>query len=105
MIFTRAGLVNQGEIETAVRKVEKEFAPDVVHINHSFGEDVVEAPAVFFRILVRDEAAPIARLKELAERISITLRNEARTDENDLHAYFNFRSVSEQRELRDPAWN
>jgi hypothetical protein len=84
MIFTRAGLVNQSEIETAVRKVEKEFAPNVVNINHSFGEDVVEAPAVFFRILVRDEAAPIARLKGLAQRISLALMNEAKTDENDL---------------------
>jgi hypothetical protein len=105
MIFTAAGLVNEAAIESAVRKVEKEFSPDVVRIIHSFGEDVVEAPAVFFRILVRDEAAPIARLKELAQRISLSLRNEARTDENDLHAYFNFRSVSEQQELRDPSWN
>ena len=48
MIFTAAGLVNEGAIESAVRKVEKEFSPDVVRINHSFGEDVVEAPAVFF---------------------------------------------------------
>jgi len=105
MIFTAAGLVNEGAIESAVRKVEKEFSPDVVRINHSFGEDVVEAPAVFFRILVRDEAAPIARLKVLDKRISIALRNEARTDENDLHAYFNYRTVSEQQELRDPSWN
>ena len=104
MIFTRAGLVNQGEIASAVRKVEKEFSPDVVRIRYSFEEDANDYPAVFFRIVVRDEAAPLPRLLELSRRLSLALRNEARTDENDLNAYFNYRSVSEQQELQDPAW-
>ena len=30
MIFTAAGLVNEGAIDFAVRKVEREFSPDVV---------------------------------------------------------------------------
>jgi hypothetical protein len=105
MIFTRAGLVNQTEIETAVRHVEKEFAPDVVRIRYSFGEDWMDEPAVYFRILVRDGAEPINHLKGLAQRISIALRNEARIDENDLHAYFRYRRNSEQQKLQDPAWN
>jgi hypothetical protein len=54
---------------------------------------------------VRDEDAPIAILGVLAQRISLALRNQARTDEAGLHAYFNFRSVSEQQKLQDPAWN
>lgn len=105
MIFTAAGLVNEAAIESAVRKVEKEFSPDVVRINHSFRQDSLDLPAVYFRILVRDEAAPIDHLNGLAQRISKALRNEARTDENDLNAYFRYRRVSEQQKLQDPAWN
>jgi len=105
MIFTAAGRVNEAEIESAVRKVEKDFEPEVDRIRYSFGEDHLDAPAVFFRIVVRDEARPITHLMDLAQRISITLMNEARTDENDLHAYFRYRSVSEQQQLRDPAWD
>jgi len=105
MIFTAAGLVNQGAIDSAVRKVEKEFSPDVVRIVHSFEEDSTGTPAISFRVLVRDEAAPISHLKELAQRLSIALMNAARTDENDLRAYFRYRSVSEQQKLQDPAWD
>jgi hypothetical protein len=105
MIFTAAGLVNQSEIETAVRKVERDFAPDVVRIRHSFGEDSLGAPAIFFRILIRDEAAPVDHLKELAQPVSKALMNETRTNENDLNAYFRYRRVSEQQKLADPAWN
>ena len=46
-----------------------------------------------------------AILRELAQRLAITLMNEARTDENGLHAYFDFRSLSEQQKLRDPVWD
>ena len=105
MIFTAAGLLNQTEIDSAVRKVEKEFSPQVVRILHSFGEDVNGYPSVFFRIVVRDEDAPIAHLWELSRRLSVALMNEARTDENDLRAIFNYRSVSEQQKLQDPAWD
>jgi hypothetical protein len=105
MIFTAAGLVNEAEIESAVRKIEQEFSPDVVRIGYTFADDSTGAPAIFFRILVRDEAAPIAHLKQLAQRISLALMNEARTDENDLRAVFNYRTVSEQQKLQDPAWD
>jgi hypothetical protein len=30
--------------------------------------------------------------------------NEAKTDENGLYSYFDFRTVSEQNALQDPAW-
>jgi hypothetical protein len=51
MIFTAAGLVNEAAIESAVRKIEKEFSPDVVHINHSFGDDSTGARLFFFASL------------------------------------------------------
>jgi hypothetical protein len=53
---------------------------------------------------VRDEAAPITRLKGLARRLSLSLMNEAKTDENDLRAYFDYRGVSERQKLQDPEW-
>jgi len=48
MIFTAAGRLNEAEIETGVRKVEKDFAQEVVRIRYSFGEDHLDAPAAFF---------------------------------------------------------
>ena len=48
------------------------------------------SPSIFFRILVHDEEAPAARLHELAQRLSVALMNDARTDENGLHAVLQF---------------
>ena len=96
--------IHQDAIQAAVLKVEKSYSPQVVRISHSFGEDSSGAPAIFFRILVLDEAAKATILGELAQRLSIALMNEARTDENGLRSYFDFRSVSEQQRLRDPNW-
>ena len=104
MPFVPTAFVHQGALNSAIRTVESSFASQVVHIRHSFGEDSSGAPSVFFRILVRDEAAPIVHLREFAHRISIALMDAARTDENGLHAYFDFRSVSEQARLHEPDW-
>ena len=101
MTVAVSGLVNQGEIASAVRKVERNFSLQVVRIRHSYGDDGTGAPAVYFRILVSDEVAHQPQLREVSRRLAI----EARTDENGLRAYFDFRSVSEQQELQYPAWN
>ena len=105
MALSAPAFVHQDEINSAVLKVERSFSPQVVRIGRSFGEDATGAPAIFFRVLVSDEAAPNAILRELAQRLAIALMNEARTDENGLHAYFDFRSLSEQQKLRDPDWD
>ena len=105
MAFRASGFVHQGAINSAVRSVESTFSSQVASIGHSFGEDATGAPSIFFRVLVRDEAAPTSHLRELSQRLAIALMNEARTDENGLHAYFDFRSVSEQQKLRDPDWD
>jgi hypothetical protein len=105
MSLTATGYVNRGAISSAVRDVERAFSPQVVRIGHSFGEDSAGYPAIYFRILVRDEVAPVAHLKDLARRLGIALMNGVKTDENGLHAYFEYRSVAEQEKLRDPDWD
>lgn len=105
MALTATGYVNRGAISSAVRDVERAFSPQVVRIVHSFGEDNTGYPAIYFRILVRDEDAPVAILFEHSQRLSLALMNGVRTYENGLNAYFNYRSVSEQEKLRDPDWD
>jgi hypothetical protein len=104
MPLTPTGYVHQQEIKSAIQRVESRFAQQVDHINYSFGENLIGAPSIFFRAVVRDEASQTDRLLELAEQVAISLMNEAKTDENGLYAYFDFRSVAEQAKLQDPAW-
>ena len=105
MALIASPFVHRGPINSAIQKVEELFSSQVVRINYSLGEDGTESPSIFFRILVRDEAAPVAYLKELSQRLAVALMNEVKTEENGLHAYFDFRSVSEQEMLRDPVWD
>jgi len=98
------GFIHQTQVEKAIRRAERFLAPEVVPIRYSFDDDWSGEPSVFFRILLTDTASDPATLSEVAQRISMRLADEARTDEIGLHAYFNFRSESEQAAIKDPAW-
>ena len=106
MALTAAGFVNQAAIDSAVRKVEGVFAPQVVRIRYTLENNHYGDPSIFFRVLVNDDAADdIRHLFELSKRISNTLVNEAQTYEIGLEPYFSYRTVSEQEKLRDPVWD
>ena len=105
MTLTKLTAANQDAMNSAVLQVAQDFSSQIEHIRTSFGEDSTDAPAMFFRILVRDEFAPVDLLLPLAQRLTITLMNQVGTDEYGLRAYFDFRSVSEQRKLQDLDWD
>jgi hypothetical protein len=98
------GLADRLEIEAGVQRATQTLAPTVVRIRYDFGEDWTGDPSIFFRIVLADEAAKKTKLSDMAQTISLTLMREVKTDEQGLHAYFNFRSLSEQATLNEPAW-
>jgi hypothetical protein len=104
MAFIPTAFLDQRALDSEIRNVENSFSSQVVHIRYSLDEDSSGAPAIYFRVLVRDEFAPIVHLREIVLKISIALMNAAATDRNGLHPYFQFRSVSEQARIRDPDW-
>jgi hypothetical protein len=99
-----SGWVNQAQIASGVKKAEATLAPDVVRIRYSFGSDWTGDPSIFFRIVLSDDASRKTQLSETAQRVALTILNEVDTEQLGLHCYFNFRSLSEQAELREPAW-
>jgi hypothetical protein len=103
MPLAPAGFVHPQEIESAIERVKSSFAPQIDHINYNFGENWIGAPSIFFRILVRDEDFQ-DRVVDLLTKISISLMNEAKTDEYGLYAYFDMMSASGQAKLQEPAW-
>jgi hypothetical protein len=99
-----SGLVRQGKFEEAVQRAENALKPEIVRIRYSLGNDWTDDPSIFFRILLSDDASRPNRLQEVAERVTQHIIQEVRSEEYGYHAYFNFRSNSEQEKLRDPAW-
>jgi hypothetical protein len=104
MAIVASEFVHQGAIETAIAKASAALAPDVVRIRYSLGEDWTGSGAGFFRVVLSDNASRRNRLRDIAKRVKATLFAEVQPDELGLQTYFNFRSVSEQNQLREPAW-
>jgi hypothetical protein len=87
-----------------VRRAAQSLGADVVNINFKIGFDEMGSASIFFNIVLTDEASRPARLRVVAQHVSLTLMNQLKTDENGVHAYFNFRSQSEVASFKDPAW-
>ena len=96
-------IAKRPEINAAVSEVVRLLAPDVVHIRYDIGQDWSGDWAVFFRIVVSDEASRM-RLREVATEVVWRLADRLDFSSMGLFPYHNFRSVSEQAVLREEAW-
>ncbi len=90
-----------------VDEVAKKFPNEVVRIRHSFSRDWDGDPAIYFRIVFTDDAVKRYPLSELTHRIKDALINDLAlfTSEYSVYIpYFNFRTKTEQDEVKSPEW-
>jgi hypothetical protein len=89
-----------------VDEVARKFPDEVIRIRHSFSRDWDGDPAIYFRVLLTDNARRHNRLSELTERIGNVLVKDLALYEQ--HAeyipYFSYRTKTEQDELKNPEW-
>jgi phosphoribosylaminoimidazole-succinocarboxamide synthase len=95
---------NTPKLQADVRRAARSLAADVVNIKFEIGFDVMGFASIFFNIVLTDEASRPDRLRFVAQHVALTLINQLKTDENGVHAYFNFRSQSEVARIKDLAW-
>ena len=99
------GLVEQSKVTAGVRRAERALAPDVIHIRHTFALDWTGEPSLFFRILLSDAASAPNKLRQTMQKIEGRILADIKADDLGLQTYFNYRSKSEQAQLRDPIWD
>jgi hypothetical protein len=90
-----------------VDEVARKFPGEVVRIRHSFSRDWDGDPAIYFRIVLTDEAVERYPLSELTGRIRDALVKDLALYESELSVYIPysyFRTKSEEDELKDPEW-
>jgi hypothetical protein len=102
-VYVPSAVTKQAEIEAAILRVEQIAGPDVVRIRYEIAEDWSGQWAIFFRIVLTDDAAR-ERLREAADKIVWGLSRELDFPSMGVFPYHNFRSLSEQATLREPAW-
>jgi len=102
-MFTPPAVSKQEEIDAAIENVVCALGPDVVRIRYEIAEDWSRQWAIFFRIVLTDDAAR-RRLREVAPKVVWGLAQELDFPGLGVYPYHNFRSVSEQAMLQEPAW-
>lgn len=102
-MYLPSAATNTPRIDEAVTEVARLLAPDVVHIRYDIGRDWAGDWAIFFRVVLSDEASK-ERLREAATQVVWRLAERLDFPAMGLFPYHNFRSVSEQAVLREEAW-
>jgi hypothetical protein len=93
------------KIVTGVDKATKALAPDVVRVRFSIDDDWSGDESIFFRVVLSDEASEIGRLYDVSQRVQAAIEDEVKAQELGLQTYFNFRSLSETKQLKDASWD
>ena len=98
-----SAITRQPEINAAISEVVRLLAPDVVHIRYVIDQDWSGDRAIFFRVLLSDDASR-NRLREVTTQVVSLLSERLDFAAMELFPYHNFRSQSEQTTLMEAAW-
>ena len=102
-MYLPSAVAKQADIQAAIRDVERALAQDVVRIRYDISEDWSGEWAIFFRVVLSDDAAR-RRLRNTANKVVLELARRLDFPGMGVHPYHNFRSASEQAEMREEAW-
>jgi hypothetical protein len=102
-MYLPSAAANTPRIDEAVSEVVRSLALDVAYIRYDVGWDLSGDPAIYFRVVLSDEAAE-KRLMNVADEVVRRLAERLDFASMGLYPYHNFRSVSEQAVLREEAW-
>jgi hypothetical protein len=101
-MLSPSGIVPESKVNAAISDVYRQMR-DVRRIRFDIGTDWSGDDAVFFRILISDDAAR-TRLRETMALVVGMLESILNLEAIGLHVYHNVRSESEQAVLREKSW-
>ncbi len=98
------GTGEQPQINAAVVAVTRELSPDVHHIRFEIADDWSGQTALYFRVVLSDEASKKPKLREIVAKVAWMISERLDLPELGLFPYFDFRSESEQAQLNQTEW-
>ena len=105
MAMATGAFVNRRQLEAEIQQAISKLGPEAHQVFYRFEDDSTGEPSIFFRVVLSDEAVQQSTLAKTTGNIMMQLFDEIEPVANwGLHAYFNFRSRSEQDERFDPDW-
>ena len=97
-------IAQRSDLDKQVQETTESFPGEIVRIRYSRSHDWNGDPAIFFRVLLTDQASRADVLADVTGRIMGKLFDELQLGESSYHPYFYFRNKSEQDKLSDPEW-
>jgi hypothetical protein len=99
-----SAITKQPEINAAVVELVRELSPRVRHIRYDIAPDWSGQWAIFFRVLLSDDASSGSSLRDVTTQVVWRMSERLNLPELGLFPYFDFRSESEQAGLNEPEW-
>lgn len=103
-MYIPTAIAHQPGINAVLAEVVQEMSPRVLHIRYEIGQDWSGDSAIFFRVLLSDEASRPHVLRQITTSIGQRIAEKIDLAGLGLRPYFNFRSRSEQEKMQEPAW-
>lgn len=104
-MYVPKGVAEQEQLAAAIAKVEQMLGEDVVRLRYTIGTSWSGEPAIYFRVLLSDEASRRDRLHKVATHVRAVIQEHLDPLNSwDLFPYFSFRSQTEQDTMKEPAW-
>ena len=97
--------VQQAQLDEAVGNLKPELGSDVVTLRYTLGQDWSGEPAIFFRVVLSEQASRRDQLRSSTKQIENTIMQRLQPlEEWGVLPYFSFRSMAEQAALQEEAW-
>jgi hypothetical protein len=97
-------VAKQQQVSEAINAVVAELDLAVQRINYEIAQDWDGRWAIFFRVLLSDEASSQSQLRGVAPSVVWRMSDKLDLPNLGLLPYFDFRSQSEQLARKEPAW-
>ena len=106
LLLVRNGFVNEEQVDKAITRFVPQLGRDVVRVRYEISTDWIGADAIFFRVVLADQAASDDRLGKVTTRIRSALQDKLKPFERwGLIPYIHFRSKSEQDSMKEKSWS
>ena len=104
-MYSARAFAEQAQLDEAIKEVKQALGPDVVGLRYTLGQDWTGEPAIFFRVVLSDQASRRDQLRNSTNQVTTAIDQRLQPLEQwGVLPYFNFRSQSEQAILQEEAW-
>ena len=95
----------QTDLDQEIEKIKATLGPDVLRLRYDLGEDWTGDSAIFFHIVISDEASRQDRLLISTRQVENTILQQLEPLQRwDVLPYFSYRSQSEFAVRQEKAW-